>query len=186
VNVPILISLVRLVLTLPAAMAVFAGQWKLALAVAVIAGLSDAVDGWVARRWNQITRAGAWLDPIADKILLAALYIALGVAGAVPVWLVWLVFGRDLLIMAMAAFALAFTPFRDFPPSRWGKLSTVLQVAAVAAALAAQAWPSGGMQGTLAVLVWATAAGTVISGGHYFASGVRRWRNRARGSKLTA
>jgi cardiolipin synthase len=178
VNVPILLSLLRLVLTVPAALAVLSRDWKLALALAVFAGLTDTADGWVARRWNQITRAGAWLDPIADKTLLATLYICLGLTGAVPMWLVWLVFGRDLLILAMASFALAFTTFRDFPPSFWGKLSTVLQVATVAVAMGTRVWPGVGIEAVLAGLIWGTAAGTIVSGLHYFASGVGRWRKR--------
>jgi cardiolipin synthase len=174
--IPSLLSAARLLLTVPAARAVLDHHWTAALALSLIAGLTDAVDGWIARRWNLITRSGAWLDPVADKTLVSALYICLALTDAVPLWLVWLVFGRDAMILLLAAFALAFTPFRDFPPSVWGKLTTTLQVATVAVALARQAWPSPTFASALDALVLITAAATIGSGAHYFASGVQRMR----------
>ena len=121
VAIPTLLSVLRLVLTVPAAIAILHRDWGTALAVSMIAGSTDAADGWIARRFGLITRAGAWADPIADKTLLVTIYVCLAVTGVVPAWLVWLVLGRDVLILAMAGYAIAFTPFRNFPPSVWGK-----------------------------------------------------------------
>jgi cardiolipin synthase len=180
VNIPTLLSLLRLVLTVPAAWAVLGGHWGAAMWVAVAAGLTDAADGWIARRWNLITRAGAWLDPVADKTLLVTLYLCLAATGAIPWWLVWLVLGRDALILLMAGYALAFTAFRDFPPSVWGKVSTVIQVTAAGVAIGARLWPSPPMEAVLNVLVMAAAAGTLVSGVHYFSRGIQRLRGDGR------
>ncbi len=106
------------------------GQWTRALILLFAAGFTDVIDGFLARRFGQPTRVGAYFDPIADKILLVAIYIALGAAQAIPRWMVALVFGRDLLILGMAAYGLLFTSVRKFPPSVWGKISTFFQIAA--------------------------------------------------------
>jgi cardiolipin synthase len=175
VNLPILLSLLRLALTVPVGASVIAGEWGTALALAVAAGVSDAADGWVARRWNLATRAGAWLDPIADKTLLATVYLCLGIAGVIPVWLVALVFARDALILGMAAVALARTPFRDFPPSLWGKLSTVFQIVTAGTAIGSRVWDWAWVDDLLVALICSTGAVTIVSGAHYLWSGRRRW-----------
>ncbi|HEY4473322.1 MAG TPA: CDP-alcohol phosphatidyltransferase family protein [Stellaceae bacterium] len=99
VNLPNLITLGRL-LCVPVAIWLILGErYGLAFWVFVAAGVSDALDGWIAKRWDQRTPLGALLDPIADKALLAAVYITLGFAGELPHWLVILVVLRDLLIV---------------------------------------------------------------------------------------
>jgi cardiolipin synthase (CMP-forming) len=99
VNLPNLITLGRL-LCVPLAIWLILGErYGLAFWVFVAAGVSDALDGWIAKRWDQRTPLGALLDPIADKALLAAVYITLGFAGELPHWLVILVVLRDLLIV---------------------------------------------------------------------------------------
>jgi cardiolipin synthase (CMP-forming) len=99
VNLPNLITLGRL-LCVPLAIWLILGErYGLAFWVFVAAGVSDALDGWIAKRWDQPTPLGALLDPIADKALLAAVYITLGFAGELPHWLVILVVLRDLLIV---------------------------------------------------------------------------------------
>jgi cardiolipin synthase len=98
-NLPNLITLGRL-LCVPLAIWLILGErYGLAFWVFVAAGVSDALDGWIAKRWDQRTPLGALLDPIADKALLAAVYITLGFAGELPHWLVILVVLRDLLIV---------------------------------------------------------------------------------------
>ena len=108
---------------------------RTAFVLFVIAGLTDGIDGFLARTLQSTSRLGAYLDPIADKILLGATYIALGEMGWVPWYLVVIVFGRDILILLMVAYGFLFTTVREFPPSIWGKLSTVAQVLAVVLAL---------------------------------------------------
>ncbi len=141
-QLPNILTCARVALTAPVCWAIVTRRFGVALVLTAIAGATDGLDGFLARRWNAISRFGAYVDPIADKTLLSASYIALGVAGAVPVWLVVLIFGRDLLILAMAGAALLFTSERNFAPSVWGKLSTFCQIATVAAILTAGAFPA--------------------------------------------
>jgi cardiolipin synthase len=162
------LTVVRLALAPVVVRAIVMREWGAALALLLVAGATDALDGLAARRFGGVTRAGAYLDPIADKLLLSASYVALGVAGAVPWWLVILVFGRDVLILAMAGLALAFTKLRDFPPSVWGKISTACQVVAGAAAILAGMAPGF----PLAPFLWVAAAATAWSGAAYVRQGV--------------
>lgn len=99
VNLPNLITLGRLFCVPLAIWLILGERYGLAFWVFVAAGVSDALDGWIAKRWDQRTPLGALLDPIADKALLAAVYITLGFAGELPHWLVILVVLRDLLIV---------------------------------------------------------------------------------------
>ena len=105
------------------------GHFHTALIVMFLAGLTDAFDGYLARRWKVPSQIGEVLDPIADKVLLTAAYLGLWLAGAIPAWLAAIVLGRDVLILAAAgvAWLLAKAP-RRFPPSLWGKLSTIAQM----------------------------------------------------------
>jgi cardiolipin synthase len=171
-NAANLLTLVRLVLAPFAVWAIAAGEYRMALALIVAAAATDGLDGIVARRFGSATRLGAYLDPIADKALLSAVYLALGVSGLAPWWLVALVFGRDLLILALAGAALAFTKHRDFPPSVWGKLSTFVQSVVAALLIFSRAFPEAAAPA--APLVWAAAAATAWSGLHYLWRGVAR------------
>jgi cardiolipin synthase len=164
-NLPNLLTFARVVLTPVVVYCLLAARYREALAVLLVAGVTDGLDGLAARALHSETRFGAYLDPIADKTLLSATYLALGVAGAVPWWLVGLVFGRDVLILLLAALALVFTHYRDFPPSRWGKLSTFCQIGAALAALTAAAFPAWNLP--LAPFFWAAAAATAWSGAGY-------------------
>ncbi len=92
------------------------------------AGLSDLLDGYLARRMGISSRLGSYLDPLSDKVLLVTVFLCEGLAGMLPAWVVALVLGRDLSILAMVAWAMMFVQVRQFPPSFWGKLSTVVQI----------------------------------------------------------
>ncbi|MBV9967789.1 MAG: CDP-alcohol phosphatidyltransferase family protein, partial [Alphaproteobacteria bacterium] len=98
-NLPNLITLARLLCVPLAIWLIVEARYGVAFWVFVVAGLSDALDGYIAKRWDQRTPLGAILDPIADKALLAGVYITLGLAGELPQWLVILVVLRDLLIV---------------------------------------------------------------------------------------
>jgi cardiolipin synthase (CMP-forming) len=163
------VTAVRLALTPFVVWRFLAGDCRSAFALLLVAGFSDAIDGYIARHWNQVTSTGAYLDPIADKLLLVSVYVSLGIVGVVPRWLVWLVVGRDLLILSMAGAGLLFTRHRNFPPSRWGKLSTAVQIftALVAVVGCVTGYPLP------ALLVWLTAATTGWSGLHYLVRGIR-------------
>jgi cardiolipin synthase (CMP-forming) len=149
-----------------------------ALAMIALAGLSDGADGFLARRFHWQTQLGSYLDPIADKFLVTAVYLSLTLAGLAPGWLVWLIIGRDLVILAMVASALAFTRFRDFPPSIWGKINTALEIATALTLLTSCA-ASLAIPSPLATsLIWTTAASTAWSGLHYVVRSLRTLRAR--------
>lgn len=135
-SLPNLLSALRIALAPAAAWAILAGRGGLALGLLGAAALSDFFDGWLARRIGVESRLGAYLDPVADKLLLATVYFCEGLAGYLPAWLVALVFGRDLMILAFAGWALVFTRLRRFPPTVWGKISTAAQIATALAVLA--------------------------------------------------
>jgi cardiolipin synthase len=161
-NIPNLLSLLRLALVPFAVRAVLTGDYAGALWIFAAAAVTDALDGPLARRLRCTTRAGAYLDPIADKALLSSTYVAMGAAGLAPWWLVGLVFGRDLLILALVGAALLFTHYRDFPPNVWGKLSTTMQAVAAVWVIVAQAFPALGLHS--GPMLWAAAAATSWSG----------------------
>ena len=168
-----LLTLVRLVLT-PAIGAAILGERRLtALILFFLAGATDAIDGLLARRFGWITRAGAYLDPICDKVLLSTVYICLAAIGRLPWWFVGIVFGRDILILAAAAFALAFSNVRKFPPSRWGKLSTFMQILTAVVYMAREVAPLT-LDSIAVLLLWLSAATTVGSGIHYAWRAIRQ------------
>jgi cardiolipin synthase len=175
-RLPNLLTVVRLILIPFVVRSLLKGSYQLALGAFFTAGLTDAVDGWLARRFGWTSRFGAYMDPVADKGLLVSVWVTLAVIGAAPVWLTALVLGRDLLILLFAAFALAFTRLRAFPPSVWGKLSTFLQIGAAVWVMVSLAFPSWGVGRALPGVFAVVAAGTVWSGAHYVWRGVAMLR----------
>lgn len=183
-NLPNLITLVRLALTPLIVRAVITGQYWQALALLAIAGATDGLDGLLARRLHAMTRFGAYLDPVADKSLLSAVWIALGVSGAAPWWLIGIIFGRDFLILALVGSALLFTSHRDFPPSIWGKLSTALQIVTGLVVIVAHAVP--GWAWRPEPLFWLVGAATAWSGLDYLGRAVRIGRRLLAGKREPA
>ena len=171
-NLPNLFTLVRLLLAPFVAADILHGHYARALVLLFLAGVSDALDGFLARRLGESTRVGAYFDPIADKILLSVVYVSLGIAGAAPWWMVGMVFGRDVLILAMAACGLLFTTVRKFPPSIWGKISTFLQIFAALVVILARA----GIPAPAGSALWLMVAGTAVSGLHYVWIGISQLR----------
>jgi cardiolipin synthase (CMP-forming) len=181
-NVPNLISLLRAALVIPFLWALGRGALTAALGVVFVAGVSDALDGFVARVTHQQSRLGAYLDPIADKLLLVSAYIALAVPGLhpglhVPPWVAILVLTRDVLILTTAAGLYALLGERDFPPSRVSKVTTVFQVSGVLLVLLAGIFPV--LAPASQILLYAVAALTLISGVDYLARRVQRLRRRS-------
>jgi cardiolipin synthase len=175
-NPPNMLTLLRLALVPAVLQAVLSRRHALALGLFFVAAASDGLDGALARRFQWTTAVGAYLDPIADKALFSGIFVALALAGDVPFWLVAIIFGRDLLILLACAFVLWLTPVRKFPPSFWGKLSTILQALTAAAWLARNALPLNEMDALARALVGPTAVFTVWSGIHYGWRGVRMVR----------
>ena len=109
---------------------------EIALAIFLIAGISDAVDGFLAKRFNMASELGALLDPLADKALLVSIYVALGIWGAVPRWIVILVVSRDIMIVSAVIVSWLFGKPIPKKPLMVSKLNTAAQVAFAALVLA--------------------------------------------------
>src|SRR5208282_251543 len=95
-------------------------RYDLALAVLILAGITDGLDGLLARSLNQKTKLGAYLDPIADKLLLSSAFVTLALNHQISWWLATMVLSRDALILTSAAVILVAVGYRPFPPSIWG------------------------------------------------------------------
>lgn len=145
-----------------------------ALLVFTVAGVSDGIDGFIARRMKQESELGTIIDPIADKLLMTTAFIMLTIPGLltpgrhlpVPFWVTAAVIGRDVLIIAVAGAINMMTGFRGFKPSWLGKASTFVQVSAAILILVAAVFP--GLNGIYLPTVYAiVVAFAVFSGIHY-------------------
>lgn len=127
-HLPNLLTVARIVLTPWIAWYLAKNDARGAFPLLFFAGFSDGLDGYLARRFGWTSRAGAYLDPIADKVLLVTLWVGLGLAGRAPWWMVGLALGRDALILVFSGVMLALGRAREFPPSVAGKVSTFFQL----------------------------------------------------------
>jgi len=175
-SIPNLLTFARLVLSPFVFAAIVAGQHDRALVLFGCAAVTDGLDGLLARSFAQVTPLGAYLDPMADKILLSGVYLSLAAVGSVPWWLVTVVFGRDIFLLLSSGIALLFTGFRQFRPSIWGKASTCVQIACVIAWMLQNVLDSPVFHALAQGLVWPTAAVTIWSGLHYGWRGLRLTR----------
>jgi len=166
VSLPNLITLARLLAVPIVVWALLADEMGLAFWLFVAAGVSDGVDGFIARRFGSRTVVGGFLDPLADKALLVSVYITLGKLGALPLWLVILVVSRDILIVGGAILFQTLTHSLKPEPLLISKINTLAQIVLAGATLAAGAmgveWRLG-----VAILVWTVAVTTLASGGSY-------------------
>jgi len=137
VSIPNIITLGRILLVPVIIWAIASNQMEIAFAIFVVAGVSDAVDGFLAKRFNMASELGALLDPLADKALLVSIYMALGIWGAVPRWIVILVVSRDIMIVTAVIVSWLFGKPIPMKPLMVSKLNTVAQVAFAALVLAA-------------------------------------------------
>ena len=167
INLPNGFTALRLVLVPFVIQAILQGRHVLALALFAAAAVTDVIDGAAARRFGAATRAGAYLDPLADKCLLSGVFLALAVTGAAPWWLVCVIFGRDIYILLGAALAMCLTSAREFRPSVWGKISTFVQVFTAVSLMARDVLGEGLAERLAAAVAWPCAAFTVWSGVHY-------------------
>lgn len=136
-DIPNAISLLRMLLVVPVVWVILRGAYAYALLLFAVAGISDALDGYLAKRFGWSSRLGSILDPLADKLLLVSCYLTLGILGLIPVWLVVLVVGRDMVIVA-GALAYHYRVGRfELHPTILSKLNTLAQILLVLAVLAA-------------------------------------------------
>lgn len=152
----------------------FYEEYKWALLVLVVAGLSDGIDGSLARKLNQKSALGAYLDPIADKLLLSSSFIVLAMAKKVAWWLTIMVLSRDVLLLVVAAVIILISGYQPFPPSIYGKFTTFFQIVFVFAVVLAAAYPYPHWERVNNGLLYTVTAFTVFSGFHYSFSIARK------------
>jgi cardiolipin synthase (CMP-forming) len=143
------------------------GRYLWALAVFVIAGFSDGLDGLLARTLHQQTLLGQYLDPIADKLLLSTMFLVLSILHKIPWKYTVLVFSRDISILAASAVLFAIAGLRNFSPSIFGKANTFSQIAAVFLVLLSEVSPHRWISIARTVFLRATFFFTIISALHY-------------------
>jgi cardiolipin synthase len=171
---PNLLTLLRICLAPFLVAAILEDHYALSFGLFVVAGLTDALDGTLARLLKQRTVLGQYLDPVADKLLLSTLFLVLMHKGLIPATVTVMVFGRDVGILVVAAILYAAVGRREFSPSIFGKANTLAQVAAVAAVLLHQLTAARWVVVFEAWALWATMALTVVSGFHYAWIAARR------------
>ena len=147
--------------------AILTGHHFEALALFAVAAITDVLDGAAARGFQTTSQFGAYLDPIADKVLLSGVFVALAAGRYVPWWLVGIILGRDLYLLLAAGLLFSFTRQRKFPPSRWGKASTFVQVLTAVLWMAQNLLNEPALAFLSFAILWPCAAFTVWSGVHY-------------------
>lgn len=174
-DLPNIISVLRLVAVAPVMYLLLAGEYGWALALFAAAGVSDGLDGYLAKRFDWRTRLGGILDPLADKALLVGCFLVLGWQGLVPVWLVIAVILRDLVIVTGAVVYNYRVEAVEAAPLPISKLNTVLQIVLVVMVIMA-AGPFRLPEGLIETMIWACFATVVVSGAQY----VWIWGRKAR------
>src|SRR3954454_12968385 len=176
ITVPNLLTVFRMVLIPVFVSLLFYQRFLLALGIFVLAGVTDGLDGLLARRFDQQSQLGTILDPIADKLMLVTAFIVLSMKGVfhpplpkhlpIPFWVTVAVISRDVFIIVGAAAINIMTGFRGFKPSWLGKLNTTVQIVAVTLIMFAASFPTGSgyYLPTLYLSVFTLA---VLSGAHY-------------------
>jgi cardiolipin synthase len=149
-------------------------HYRWALLILVLAGLSDGIDGLLARKLNQKSAIGAYLDPIADKLLLSSSFVILAMEKKIAWWLTIMVLSRDILLLVVAAVIILISGYRPFPPSLLGKATTFFQIILVFAAVLAAAYANPLVIEMNRLLAYVVAALTVISGFDYSFTTARR------------
>src|SRR6187431_504207 len=127
-SIPNLITLGRILLVPVLVWAIISGEMQLAFLLFLVAGISDAIDGFLAKRFNMATVLGAYLDPLADKVLIVSIYVALGFVGALPAWLVILVVSRDIMIVGAVMLSWLIGRPVAIRPALVSKLNTAAQI----------------------------------------------------------
>ncbi|HXS78155.1 MAG TPA: CDP-diacylglycerol--glycerol-3-phosphate 3-phosphatidyltransferase [Terracidiphilus sp.] len=164
---PNLLTVIRICLAPFLVSTILENHFGVAFILFIVAGLTDALDGILARVLQQRTTLGQYLDPIADKLLLSTLFVVLTHKGLIPTTVTVLVFGRDLGILVVAAVMYAVVGRREFGPSIFGKANTLAQVTAVAVVLLHQLTNANWVVILRFVALDATIGLTILSGLHY-------------------
>jgi cardiolipin synthase len=176
--IPNLITLFRLLCAPAIAWLLYCSRFREALLLLLLAGVSDWFDGFAARRLNSAGHVGVILDPLADKVLLVTLFIVLGLLRLIPLWMLALVVGRDLVIVIGASLVRLLRGVRKFLPSLLGKVSTFFQITLVLLALLYAAFPFQAFLYLKYAALCLSAFFTLVSGIDYIRRGILFARRR--------
>lgn len=168
-NLPNSLTVLRILLVPVFVGCLFQGRYDAALAVLLVAGLTDGLDGTIARAANQQTRVGAYLDPLADKFLLTSGFLTLAFLALVPAWVTVVVVGRDLVLMAATLIARVTETRIDITPTILGKGTTLLQLAYLLLVVVLTSREMAVQ--LLHPLAYAVVGVTLLSGAHYLYRG---------------
>jgi cardiolipin synthase (CMP-forming) len=171
-TIPNYITIFRFLLVPLVLYGIFAGHMALALAGFILAGLSDGIDGFIARRFNQRSELGAYLDPMADKLLLVSIFGVFGYLGQLPLWLVYLVISRDAMIIGAVLLSTIMGNPVKMRPLMVSKANTAMQIVLAGFVLADLAFALDYAR-TEQYLVWLVALLTGVSAGAYFVTWMR-------------
>ena len=149
-------------------------HYRYALLILVLAGCSDGIDGLLARKLNQKSAIGAYLDPIADKLLLSSSFVLLAMEKQLAWWLTIMVFSRDIMMLTVAAVIILISGYRPFPPSLLGKATTLFQIILVFTVVLHAGYPDLGLTNVVRFLMYLVAVITTVSGFHYSFAIARR------------
>lgn len=172
VTVANVITILRFLLVPGVVFAMLAGNMQWAFAGFLVAGISDGVDGFIARHFNQRTKLGAYLDPMADKLLLVSVFVVLGYMGELPLWLVIAAVSRDALIIGAVLLSTIMGHPVEMKPLFVSKANTAVQIVLAAAALAELAF-SIGLGPLLPALIFLSGLLTVASAAAYLVAWLR-------------
>ena len=173
-SMPNVLTFLRICLAPFLVAAILEGEYALSFGLFLAAGLTDALDGALARILKQRSMLGHYLDPVADKLLLSTIFLVLMHKSLIPVTVTVLVFGRDVGILLVAAILYAAVGRREFHPSIFGKANTLAQISAVAAVLLHQLTAANWVSWFRKLALDATIVLTIASGLHYAWSASRR------------
>ena len=165
-DIPNLISLIRLLAVIPVVFLLLEHRYGWALFIFIAAGLSDGLDGYLAKHYGWRSRLGGMLDPLADKVLLVACFLVLGTLSLIPAWLVVAVVFRDLLITGGALLYNYRVEELEATPIVASKVNTVVQIALVVLVIA-DAGPLPLPDVVIEFLIWACLASVIVSGAQY-------------------
>ena len=172
-NLPNILTLLRILLVPVVILSLREGQYVSALVLFLLAGITDGLDGWIAKRFDCVSQLGTILDPVADKLLISSTFVMLVLLGDIPFWLVLMVVCRDVGIVGGYVILQLLGDVMVIQPTLLSKINTVLQIALVSGVLLVHGVWSGGAV-LVDVLIIAVTITTAASGLHYIYHGVIR------------
>jgi cardiolipin synthase (CMP-forming) len=181
-SIPNLITLARILLVPVVVWAIATGQMYFAFLLFLAAGISDAVDGFLAKRFGMKTELGAYLDPLADKVLIVSIYVTLGITGVIPLWIVILVVSRDFMIVGAIILSWLVDRPVEIRPHMISKVNTAAQIVYACLVLASHGFEFD-IEPVLTLVMALVAVLTLVSVGLYLGEWVRHMNSAETGAR---